>query len=117
MPGVETLGTLLFSEGVATGRISLARFVELVCSGPANIFGLRQKGRIEVGADADLVVFDPDAEWIVNEAALHHAVEWSPYHARSARGRVVSTWLRGQRVYADGSVTAGPGTGSFVRPS
>ncbi len=117
MPGVETLGTLLYSEGVATGRISLARFVELVCSGPADIFGLRRKGRIEVGADADLVVFDPDAEWTVNESGLHHAVEWSPYHGRPTRGRVVSTWLRGQRVYADGAVTVGPGTGSFVRPS
>lgn len=117
MPGAETLGTLLYSEGVAEGRIGLARFLELVSSGPADVFGLEQKGRLEAGADADFVVFDPGAEWTLDESQLHHAVGWSPYHGRPVRGRVVSTWLGGRRIYEDGSVTAEPGTGRFVSPA
>ena len=116
MPGVETLGVLLYSEGVATGRIGLGRFVELVSSGPAKIFGLQSKGRMEVGADADFVVLDPGAEWTLDENRLHHAVGWSPFHARQVRGRITSVWLRGRRIAVDEQVTAEPGTGRFVRP-
>ncbi len=116
MPGAETLGTLLYSEGVATGRLGLGRFVELVSSGPAEVFGFASKGRLEAGADADFVIFDGDAEWTLDESDLHYAVGWSPYHGRPARGRVLSTWLRGTRIYENGTVTAGPGAGTFVAP-
>lgn len=116
MPGAETLGTLLYSEGVAKGRIELGRFLELISSGPAALFGFGQKGRLEVGADADFVVLDPAAEWTLDERDMHYAVGWSPYQGRRVRGRVVSTWLRGNCVHADGDVTAEPGTGRFVRP-
>ncbi len=116
LPGVETLGTLLFSEGVQTGRIGLGRFLRLVASGPAEIFGLRQKGRLEAGADADFIVFDADARWVVNERELQHPVGWSPYHGREVRGRVVSTWLRGRCIYDDLCVTGEPGGGQFIRP-
>ena len=117
MPGAETLGTLLFSEGVATGRIGLGRFLELVSSGPAAIFGLTQKGRLDVGADADFVLFNPDTEWVLDESEMNYAVGWSPYNGRSVRGRVTSTWLRGRCVARDGKVAAEPGTGRFVRPA
>jgi allantoinase len=117
LPGAETLGTLLYSEGVARGRISLGRFVELVSSGPAAVFGFGQKGRLEVGADADFVVFDPAAEWTLDEREMHYAVGWSPYQSHRVRGRVVSTWLRGRRVYENGELRAGPGNGRFIRPS
>ncbi|MEE2898223.1 MAG: dihydroorotase family protein [Gemmatimonadota bacterium] len=117
MPGVETLGTLLYSEGVATGRIDLKRLVQLVSSGPAEVFGFAGKGRLEPGADADFVVFDPDAMWRLDESETHHAVGWSPYHGREVRGRVVSTWLRGRCVYRDRQVVAEPGAGRFLRPS
>ena len=70
MPGVERLGTLLYSEGVAKGRIELGQFLKLVASGPAALFGFSQKGLIEIGADADFVVFDPNVEWILDESAL-----------------------------------------------
>jgi allantoinase len=117
MPGVETLGTLLYSEGVATQRIGLGKFLELVSSGPAAVFGFAQKGRLEAGADADFVVFDANAEWTLDESEMHYAVGWSPYHRRHVRGLVVSTWSRGRLVYQDGDVTAEAGAGQFVRPS
>lgn len=116
MPGVETLGPLLFSEGVATGRITLERFVELVARGPADVFGLTRKGRLEVGADADFVVFDPNTEGTVDDAALHYAAGWSPYHGWPVRGHVVSTWLGGRCVHNGGAIVGGPGTGRFVSP-
>ncbi|MEE2846593.1 MAG: dihydroorotase family protein [Gemmatimonadota bacterium] len=117
MPGAETLGPLLYSEGVASGRIDLARFLELIASGPADVFGLSRKGRLEPGADADFVVFDPDAEWTVDDDATHYAVGWTPFHGRPVRGRVVSTWLGGCCIYQDGHVTAQPGAGRFVHPT
>ena len=117
MPGAETLGPLLYSEGVASGRIDLARFLELIASGPADVFGLSRKGRLEPGADAAFVVFDPDAEWTVDDDATHYAVGWTPFHGRPVRGRVVSTWLGGCCIYQDGDVTAQPGAGRFVRPT
>ena len=114
MPGAETLGTLLYSEGVATGRIGLGRFLDLVASGPADVFGLEQKGRLSEGADADFVVFDPNNEWPLDESEMHYAVGWSPYQGRPVRGCVVSTWLRGRCVYEGGQVRAEPGSGRFV---
>jgi allantoinase len=116
MPGVETLGTLLYSEAVATGRLEVGRLADLLAWRPAEIFGLAEKGRLEPGADADFVVFDPAAEWSLDEGDLHGAVGWSPYHGRAVRGRVLSTWLRGECIYRDGEILAEPGTGRFVRP-
>ncbi len=117
MPGVETLGALLYSEGVSKGRIDLGQFLKLVSSGPADLFGFLQKGRLQAGADADFVVFDSQAEWTLDEAEMHYAVGWSPYHGRDVRGRVVSTWLRGRCVYRDGNIEAKPGSGQFISPS
>ena len=102
------------ARAFATGRIGLGRFLELVASGPARVFGLERKGRLEAGADADFVVFDPDAEWTLDESEMHYAVGWSPYQGRPVRGRVASTWLRGRCVYEQGQVRAEPGSGRFV---
>ena len=85
--------------------------------GPAAIFGLTGKGRLEEGADADFVVFDTDAEWVVDDGDLHYAVGWSPYHGRSVRGRVDSTWLGGRCIFSGGQVVGEPGAGRFLRPT
>ncbi len=117
LPGAETLGTLLFSEGVATGRITLGRFLEVLAEKPAGIFGLQDKGRLEVGRDADFVVFDPDHSHVLDERMLHQRCGWSPYHGRLVRGRVEATYLRGDCIFRDERILASPGTGRFLRPA
>jgi allantoinase len=59
-------------------------------------------------------VFDPNAEWVVDEEKLHYEVGVSAYTGMNVKGKVDSTWVRGQKVYADGQVTGAAGTGTFV---
>lgn len=115
-PGVETLGTLLYSEGVAKGRIDLGTFISVLAVEPARIFGLPRKGRLQAGYDADVVVFDPDYTWTLDEAAMHTKSGWSVYNGLELQGCVCSTYLRGQRIFHEGSITSDAGTGRFVKP-
>ncbi len=117
-PGVETLLPLLHHHGVATGRISILDLVRLLAEHPARNFHLfPQKGAIVPGADADLVVFDPEARWTVRGEALHSAAGWTPYEGMEIRGRVVQTFVRGRAAFEDGTVVARPGDGRFVPPA
>jgi allantoinase len=66
--------------------------------GPADLVGLHRKGRIATGADADLVVFDPEREWTVRAEDLLHRHPVTPYDRQRLTGNVISTWLRGKRI-------------------
>lgn len=113
-PGVETLLPLLYSEGVAKGRISMLTLVHLLSENPAKTFGLSHcKGRIEEGMDADLVVLDPNQSWVLNESELHSHAGWSPYHGFTVQGKIINTFVRGKLVY-DGTVIGNPGDGKFI---
>jgi dihydropyrimidinase len=78
-PGIETLMILLHSEGVAKGRISLERMVDVLSSGTARMFGLKDKGEIAVGKDADVIVFDPDQKFTITQSKLHMNVDYTPF--------------------------------------
>jgi allantoinase len=80
---------------------TLADVVRWMSTGPADLVGLRRKGRIAPGADADLVAFDPSAPFVVDPAALHHRHPVTPYAARELIGAVHTTWLRGEPVGED----------------
>jgi len=118
LPGVETLLPLLHSEGVVVRGLSLGWLVRALCESPARIFGLApQKGRIEVGADADLVFFDPRKAWTLSASDLHMGADFSPFEGRRVRGAVIRTLVRGRTVWADGEGCVEPGWGRFVSRS
>jgi dihydropyrimidinase len=96
-PGIETLLSVVYSEGVARGLISVERMVDLLATTPARLFGLPTKGAIEVGRDGDLVLFDPNATRTIRQADLHHTSDFTPYEGMAVAGAVVQTLLRGQR--------------------
>jgi dihydropyrimidinase len=115
IPGTETLLPLLYSFGVAAGRLDLPALARLTSANPARIFGLwPRKGRIAPGADADLVLFDPSAKGPLEDAELHSASGFSPFAGLELVGRVRTTLLRGRAVYDRGSVIVDPGFGRFL---
>jgi dihydropyrimidinase len=116
-PGIETLLTIAWTEGVAAGRISRERLVDLLATTPARLFGLRQKGAIEVGRDADLVLFDPEARRILRATELHHTSDYTAYEGMPVRGAVRSVFVRGEPVIRDGAFVGRRGFGRFVERS
>ena len=116
IPGVETRLPLLFSEGVMAGRLTLPEFVELCCTAPARLYGLLpHKGQIAVGADADLALWDPQRKTVIDNALLHHNVDYTPYAGMTVTGWPTHTWLRGELICADGVLLGRPGQGRFLR--
>ncbi len=107
----------LFLTEVDAGRLSLERLVEITSSGPARIFGIYpRKGAIQVGADADLVAVDPDAEGTIRDEDMLTKAGWSAWNGRRVRGLPVLTVVRGRVVYRDGRVVGEPGWGQQIRP-
>jgi allantoinase len=95
--------------GAAARRIPIERVVQWMASRPATLAGLaKTKGTISPNADADLVIWDPDVETVVDAAALHHRHPVTPYAGMSLRGRVKTTMLRGQVVFDEGTVLPHP---------
>lgn len=115
IPGVEVRVPLLYSEGVKKGRISLARFVDLVAGAPARLFGLAPaKGSLTPGADADIVLFDPEEKWTMGRRTLHMAADWSAYEGIRVTGRVKTVFSRGEMIIDNGRFVAEKGRGRFV---
>lgn len=115
LPGTGLILPVLLSAGVATGRLSMARVIELTAEGPARLFGLERKGRLLPGMDADIVIVNLDQERTVNAAELHGASDWSLYDGSILRGWPVATVSRGTVVARDGRPTGRPGHGRFIR--
>jgi dihydropyrimidinase len=113
-PGIETLLTLVYSEGVARDRISLERMVDLLSTTPASRFGLSRKGALEVGRDADVVVFDPDAARTITASTLHHTSDYTPYEGLGVQGAVRDVLVRGADVIREGQFVGRRGFGQFV---
>jgi dihydropyrimidinase len=112
-PGIETLLTLLYSEGVARGRLTLERMVDLIATTPARRFGLGTKGALEVGRDADLVLFDPAAHRTIRATDLHHTSDYTPYEGLEVTGAVRDVFLRGRAVIHDTAFVGHRGAGTF----
>ncbi|WP_320670129.1 dihydropyrimidinase [Patulibacter defluvii] len=114
-PGVEQRLVLLHEHGVRRGRISLERWVELCATAPARAFGLAgRKGELTVGADADVVVFDPERRWTITAAAQRSRVDYSPYEGTTVTGTVERVYRGGRLAVDGGRVLAAPGDGAFL---
>ena len=107
----------MFLDAATAGRISLERVVEATSAAPARIFGLTGKGRLEVGADADIAIVDLEREFEIRDQDVLSKIGWTPYVGRHVRGAVDTTIVRGQVVYRDGVVVGEPGWGRQARPT
>lgn len=113
--GVETRAALLYSEGVQRGRLTVERFVDVMATNPARLFGLYpRKGRLAVGSDADVVVFDPQRRATLRQATLHEQVDYSAYEGWEVTGQLVVTVSRGRVIVREGEFVGALGHGRFV---
>jgi dihydropyrimidinase len=91
--------------------------VDLLATTPARLFGLRTKGAIEVGRDADLVLFDPAARRVLHQDDLHHTSDFTPYEGLDVAGAVRTVLVRGKPVVRDGEFVGKRGSGVFIERS
>lgn len=116
MPGVEPRMEVMFEGGVAQGRISVNRWVELCSTAPAKMFGLYpQKGTIAIGSDADIVVFDPGTGRTISVDNQHMRVDYSAYEGMEVSGRVDTVLSRGRVIVSGGEYHGAPGDGSYLK--
>ena len=116
MPGVENRFGLIYNGGVAEGRISVNRFVEIVATTPARMFGMYpQKGTIAVGSDADIVIFDPKAKTVVSAKTHHMNVDYSAYEGYELAGKVDTVLSRGKTIIANDEYLGSAGDGQYLR--
>ncbi|HEV2961103.1 MAG TPA: dihydropyrimidinase [Candidatus Angelobacter sp.] len=115
-PGIEHRMSLIYSGGVAKGRFSVNRFVELVSTTPAKIFGLYpRKGTIAIGSDADLVLFDPNREHTISAATHHMRVDYSMFEGIKVKGMPDMVLSRGRVLVEKDQFHGKPGQGNFLK--
>ncbi len=115
-PGIEERMSLLYSEGVAKGGMTLAQFRNVTSTRAAEIFGLApKKGDVAVGGDADLVVFDPNCRWRILAKKQHMNVDYSCYEGYEVCGKTRDVVLRGNVVVRDGNPVLNKPLGQYLK--
>lgn len=115
LPGIESRLALIYSFGVRAGRLSPNRWVQVCSTNPARIFGLYpRKGSLEPGADADIVLFDPNKKGTLSKSNLHEQVDYTPYEGFELQGYPVMTLLRGTVIVENGKFTGQAGQGRYL---
>ena len=118
LSGIQTMYPIVLDEMLHRRGLDVGTFVRLSAANPARLFSLYpRKGTLQIGADADVAIYDPEAEWTARGGEMLHRNKWTPFEGRQVRGRVVRTIVRGQTVYRhDGQpiVTGEPGSGGFL---
>ncbi len=113
-PGIETLLATTYGAGPGAGRLSLERMVDVLSTTPARLFGTASKGAVEAGRDADLVLLDPEASRVIDQAELHHTSDFTPYQGLGVRGAVRTVLLRGEPIVREGELVGRRGAGRFL---
>jgi len=103
MTGVQTLVPIMLDH-VNAGRLTIERFVDLTSHGPQRLFGIRGKGRIAVGYDADFTIVDLMREETISDEQVASRAGWTPYHGKRVKGWPVGTFVRGRRVMWEGEI-------------
>src|ERR1700730_2082145 len=115
-PGIEHRLSLVYTGGVPGKRMSASRFVQLVSTAPAKLFGLYpRKGTVAVGSDADLVIFDADEEQTISVKTHHMRVDYSMFEGIRVKGIPKIVLSRGRTIIDSGQFVGHPGSGQFVR--
>jgi dihydropyrimidinase len=115
-PGIENRLQLLHHHGVGLGNLSLNRFVELVSTAPARIFGMYpKKGVLAAGSDADIVLWDPIAAHTISAATHHMRVDYSMFEGFHVRGNARDVYSRGELIVSKGKFIGTPGRGKYLR--
>jgi dihydropyrimidinase len=114
-PGIENRMQLLWHYGVNAGLISAQRFVELTASAPARIFGFSNKGSLTVGKDADVLLWDPAAEYTISAQTQAMNTDYSMFEGWQVKGNVAKVFSRGELVVDEGRFVGTPGRGRFVK--
>jgi dihydropyrimidinase len=116
LPGVEDRMDLMHDGGVVDAKITKERWVEITSTAPARLFGMYpRKGTITVGADADIVVYDPNRKHTISARTHHMAVDYSCYEGRSVQGASDIVMSRGSVVVRDGEFSGRKGAGQFLK--
>ncbi|MEA4955162.1 MAG: amidohydrolase family protein, partial [Pseudoflavonifractor sp.] len=115
LPGTEDRVVLLYTYGVAAGKLTPHRMMELLSSNSAKLFGMYpQKGALQVGSDADVVIYDPNKTGRIHAAANHSACDYDPYEGKETVGGVDAVLLNGALAVQNGEPLGEPG-GRFVK--
>jgi dihydropyrimidinase len=114
IPGIETRMPIMYNEMVVNMGMDLTEFVKLNCSNPAKLFGMKSKGDIKPGKDADIVIWNPDKIWKIKANQLHQNVDYTPYENQVINGKPVTVILRGKIIIENEHLKVGSGGGKYV---
>jgi len=114
-PGVENRLSILYTYGVLLGKLSLERMVDVFAAAPAKFYGMYpRKGSIMVGADADIVIFDPDYTGTISVKTSKQGVDYNAYEGFEQKGRTEKVFLRGEVIVDNGDYVGKAGQGKFI---
>ncbi|MEW9673940.1 dihydropyrimidinase [Ammoniphilus sp. 3BR4] len=115
VPGLEDIFSIVYHFGVHEGRISLQKFVEVISTGPAKLFGLYpKKGTISVGSDADIVILDPTRSRVISQKSQYQNLDYNLYEGTKVQGVITRVLLRGEEIVHEGAVKGKTGQGKYL---